>query len=236
MFIHIVHAEEIKRKADHFSDRFNDLASDVQDALEGVNPKKIIIFLSQSDSSLTTQFEHENFLKDLKPEDVFDLFLRLARYWDHFNYHLLEKLVKNIHRTGISKDKSAELKGAMEQYVKEMAEFRQDTAVDVYCDAVIPQEVEVPNDFQEIITKHEIDVGNLRTLQDVENFRKKIAYMFKLNDCLVFIKKYAKGSIILTWWIPKSVKTQRKEFSEADFDEDDTQLKVHNYNLAHITW
>ena len=58
----VVHAEEVKRRAEDFSDRFNKLVLDTLDILEGTKPKRIVIILKLSDPSLTTKYEHMEFL------------------------------------------------------------------------------------------------------------------------------------------------------------------------------
>ena len=185
---------------------FNEMVVDTQDALHdsGANPRRIVNIIRRTDA----QFGNvpRKFFDSLNAAaDVLDLFAKLDNYWDHFNYHLLERLIllpstKRLFAEHL-KNIYDELRDRMNVYIKEMEYFRKHTAVDVYFNAVIhPEPKSVPADFEERIGK-----CDFKTLQDVEEFRQRVAYEYNLRDFLVFLKKIQKASVIIT--LPKCAKS-----------------------------
>ena len=181
---------------------------DTQDALDasGANPRRIVSIIRKHDAQFS--YVPREFFDSLNAAaDVLDLFDKLDDYWDHFNYHLLERLIllpstKRLFADNV-KNIYDELRDRMNMYIEEMEYFRKHTAVDVYCNAVIhPEPKSVPADFEERIEK-----CDFKTLQDVEEFRQRVAYEYKLREFLVFLKKIEKGSVIITLWIPKCAKS-----------------------------
>ena len=209
------------------SERFNGMSYDASDALEEnkVTPKKVIYFLKMPDPYFTTRNEHMEFLDTLSAAgDVLDLFIALNSYWDHFNYHLLERLIMapRIERMIEDKEMWHRLQAAMKQYVQDLDGFRRRTTLGVYYKVFDKQKKEVPEGFQELVTKHEWSEAN--TLQDVEEFRQKVAVKYQLHICLVFLKNIAFSSVVITWWIPKSLVTTQPQPEGGLFDDDDGVL------------
>ena len=181
---------------------------DTQDALDDskASPKKVINILLLSDTEFSNRYEHGGFLDTLKAAaDILDLFAVLNRYWDHFNYHLLEQLLTapRIERLFADKSLCQELQEYMKRYVEEMVDFRKRTAIDVYCKAVNQPIVPVPDGFKRLVNK--IERTEMKTLQHVEEFRQKVAYEYKLHQCLVFLENIGLGSVVITLWVPQSV-------------------------------
>ena len=194
----------MKRKVKDFSKRFNEMTDDTRVALERNNtsPKEVIVLLTMPSAYLEARDEHMEFLDTLKEAaDILDLFIALNKYWDHFNYHLLEHLITapGIKRY-IDKEVCEQLQGNMEQYVEEMDEFRQRATLGIYCKVFVKQKKEVPKSFKELVTKHEW--SEMNTLQDVEDFRQEVAQQYQLHICLVFFKNILFCSVEVIWWIP----------------------------------
>ena len=95
------------------------------------------------------------------------------------------------------------LKGWMKQYVEEMVDFRKRTALDVYYKAAEQPKVDVPDGFQKLVKTFKS--SEMKTLQHVEEFRRKVAYEYKLHQCLVFLESIELGSVVITLWVPQSV-------------------------------
>ena len=195
---------EVKEKVENFSKRFNEMTIDTRVALQKSNttPKEVIVLFTMPSAYLETRDAHMEFLDTLNTAaDILDLFIALNKYWDHFNYHLLEHLIT---ATGIEvyidREKCVHLQEAMEQYIKEMDVFRRQTTLGVYCKVFVKQKKEVPKNFRELVTKH--DWSETNTLQDVEDFRQKVAQEYQLHKCLVFFKSILFCSVEIIWWIP----------------------------------
>ena len=188
----------------NFSTRFNEMAHDTLCALEerNVAPKRVTFFIKMPDPYYRTRIEHQPFLDTLNAAaDLLDLFNRLSEYWDHFNYHLLERLIMAPRiETHIDKSKCSLLQTNMNEYVQEMEDFRKHTTIGVYCEVCAMQEMEVPRGFMKKVTKH--NWSEMNTLQDVEDFRCRVALEHHLHNCLVFFKRILFGSVKIIWWIP----------------------------------
>ena len=177
---------------------------DTRNALKKKNvpPEDVIFLLSMPDAYLETRDEHLPFLDTLnKAANVVDLFTTLNKYWDHFNYHLLERLIMapRIEKL-IDENECVKLQKAMKKYIQDMDVFRRQATIGAYCKVFVKEKKEVPKDFKEVVTKHEWSEDN--TLQDVEDFRQQVAKQYQLHVCLVFFKNILIGSVNITWWIP----------------------------------
>lgn len=197
--------EEVEKMVNNFSKRFNEMTHDTLEELEkrGVNPKKVIFLLKMPNAYLQKRNEHMKFLDTLKKAaDIFELFDTLNEYWDHFNYHLLERLIKapRIEKY-IDLERCSQLQKDMDQYIQEMCEFRQKATIGAYCKVFVKKKEDVPKDFQELV-RNKDKWSEMNTLQDVENFRQDVAEEYQLHTCLVFFKHILLGSVIITWWIP----------------------------------
>ena len=195
---------EVKNKVEHFSKCFNQMAHDTMCALKDNNtsPKEVIYLIKMPDPYYKTRDEHMEFLDTLvAAADILDLFTTLNKYWDHFNYHLLERLI-NAPRIEkyIDTRKCSQLQTTMKQYVQEMDIFRRQTTLGVYCKVFVKQKKEVLEGFRGKVTEHEW--SEMNTLQDVEDFRQRVAQEHQLHICLVFFKSIVFGSVQIIWWIP----------------------------------
>ena len=209
------------------SERFNGMSYDASDALEQskVTPKRVIFFLKMPDAYFKTRNEHMEFLNTLNVAgDVLDLFIALNSYWDHFNYHLLERLIMAPRIEKLIKDKEVwhQLQAAMKQYVQDLDGFRRRTTLGVYYKVFAKQQEKVPEGFQELVTKHEWSEAN--TLQDVEDFRQRVAVKYQLHICLVFFRNFVFSSVVITWWVPKSLVAPSTQPEGGLFDDDDGVL------------
>ena len=196
--------DEVKIKVKDFSKRFSKMTIGTRIALQKSNttPKEVIVLLTMPSAYLETRDEHMEFLDTLKEAaSILDLFIALNKYWDYFNYHLLEHLITVPGIDGhIEGEKCAQLQEEMEQYVEEMDKCRRQATLGVYCETFVEQRKEVPKSFKELVTKH--DWSKMNTLQDVEDFRQEVAWEYQLHKCLVFFKNILFHSVEVIWWIP----------------------------------
>ncbi|CAI8035374.1 Ankyrin-3 [Geodia barretti] len=194
----------VERIAKQLTETFNYMVGETQKALEDSNadPRKVVNVIHRHDAHFS--YVPGGFFRSLREaKDVTDLFFELDEYWDPFNYFLLERLLRPATRDLFASHLMHvydTLRECMDKYKKEMEYFRKHTDVTVYCSCVLKgrRSSEVPSTYKELVVKKDF-----KTLEDVEIFRQELAAQYKLVDFLVFLKKIEKGSVILTFWIPK---------------------------------
>ena len=204
---------------------FYNIVGETENALKDSNakPKDVVNIIHRHDAHFSYVAPREFFRELRKAQDMTDLFFELGEYWDPLNYFLLERLLlrpttKNLFASHLMHVYD-HLRECMVNYTKDMEFFRKHTDVNVYCSCVLkakrPQQV--PPGFRELVKKKDF-----KTLEDVERFRQELAADHKLVDFLVFLKKIETGSVILTFWIPKSptfsgsVELETSEFGGGD--------------------
>ncbi|CAI8024858.1 Putative ankyrin repeat protein L93 [Geodia barretti] len=195
-------------------------SEDFFQALEDSNadPRKVVNVIHRHDAHFS--YVPGGFFRSLREaKDVTDLFFELDEYWDPFNYFLLERLfLRPATRdlfAGHLKHVYDNLRECMVNYKKDIEYFRKHTDVTVYCSCVLKgkRSSEVPSTFRELVEKKDF-----KTLEDVEIFRQELAAQYKLVDFLVFLKKIEKGSVILTFWIPKCATVSGLELDVSESD------------------
>ena len=77
----------------------------------------------------------------------------------------------------------------------------------------------VPCDLKKLVTKHDKSWMD-RTLEEVEQFRKKFSVKFSLIEFALILIQIEKGSVLITWLIPAAVLPHL-----------DIQLQDPSYNL-----
>ena len=194
-YTHLIE-KEVKEGVEVLNTTFNEMVTCAQDTLHEskVDPRKIVNIIRRPDAQFS--YVPREFFDSLNAAaDVLDLFAKLDDYWDHFNYHLLERLIllpstKRLFADNLKKIYD-ELNDRMSRYIVEMEYFRKHTTIDVYCNAVKHPELKsVPADLKRIFGK-----CNFKTLQNVEEFRQEFACKYKLQDIVMFWK--AKVCVII---------------------------------------
>ena len=221
-----------KRDLKSFSTQFTKISVSASGALENFNvrPTRIIRILKRSDPFMITRTEHKSFLSSLdKDRDIDSLFISLDEYWDLFNYHLLEKIVNAPDMEGIIHDeeewgKWQKLQRKMNQYVEDLKKFRIRTTLGVYYEVVDKRETNIPAGFKELVTEHMWTKEN--TLEDVEQFRYKMADKYQLSHILLLFKSIAFASVLITWWIPAALVDLPRLPGGKMFDGDDEVLMI----------
>jgi ankyrin repeat protein len=189
--------EEVKEGVSYFCASFREMVWEAQNALRHCEVQEIINIIKLPDPTFSGP-EPEFFDQFRVAANILDLFGRFGNFWDHFNYNILERLLSPpIGRLCSDYRVYDQIRHRMKQYVVDMEKFRRHTSVDDYCKVAKPQKKEVPYGFKELIRD-----ADLKTLQDVEDFRSTVAREYKLHDCVVFWKNLRLGSVIITLWIP----------------------------------
>ena len=192
-----------------FNIRFKKMVRDTQKALREskADPREIVSVLLLADAEFQNRYEKSGLFDSLLvAADVLDLFIKLNKHWDHFNYYLLEQLIAEPGIEEFVADNfiavSRDLIQRMKHYVEEMEDFRRRAAVEIYCKVVHQPKDEVPDGFKQLVKEYKL--SEMKTLQDVEEFRREVACQYKLYQCLVFLKYIELGSVKITLWIPLS--------------------------------
>lgn len=218
----------MRERALDFSTRFFDMVGDIKRALweSKDDPISIVGTLHISGGEFAPM--PLAILKSLEEAaNMKRLLFKLDGYWDPFNYYPLAKIIMTRPSDGYD-----DLKKRMKCYVREMDQFRRHTYIEVYCKAFLSQTSrnKVPKGFKEKKWKKE----DLRTLHDVEMFRREIACKHKLEECLVFCKHIGLGSVIITLWIPLCEENGNEvvEVEDGDVDENqDSSVALRPYSL-----
>ena len=149
-------------------------------------------------------------IKELKEvEDVTEFFLLLNAYWDHFNYTLLEVLVK--------KHGSAELQERMKAYISDVQRFWRETTVDNFLTSCGNRcwLQRVPKEFTEIKCIIDKPVTEL-TLYDVEQYRLQFSQNLQLREFVLILHKLDRSSLEITWLLDVGLVPQLKRVVWSD--------------------
>ena len=159
------------------------------------------------------QIEHEEFLFQHstvlnRPKNRHKVYNAVNKYSDYLNYGLVQQLANLFG--------NADIRRNMESYVSKISEFRRNTLLVLYTKAQHPPRKEVSSDVLTLVTKHK---WTNKTLEDVEQFRRKQARQYSLLHFIAIISSIEEGSVVLTWLIPKLVASYlRKRIMMADDD------------------
>ena len=146
---------------------------------------------------VSVRYRHIRFLEHNRSAitsatSVDDVLAILGLYWSYFNCGLLNEIV---HQLGNDATKLI-----MEQYMEKLRRFRMKTKLR---DFVGKSTHAIPN-FVELVTKLGKDWGD-RTLEDLEEFRKKFAESMHLEDYAVYATRTEAGCIAVTWALHSSL-------------------------------
>ena len=198
--------EDVEKCLFDLNDRFNHMVTETQNALKNsqADPRQIINIIRLPDAKMTYTPPKTFFDQFKEAADAVDVFGIFGGYWDHFNYYLYERLIlsrstETLFATSL-RNSYYDLRRCMIQYRGYMDYFRRHTTLKAYCKFAILRNKNVPKGFKKHIKKQ-----NFETLQDVEDFRQRVAYKYKLWECLVFVKKIKFGSVLITLWIPEYI-------------------------------
>jgi hypothetical protein len=128
------------------------------------------------------------------------LFAKLNLYWNYLAYDLLHQLLEVLtthfgeFRT-ISKD--------MAVYKKDLEKFKRNTPLKLFCRADFSEQDTPPPGFQEMVG--EFNWSENVTLEEVEQFRKRYAREYNLENCAMMVNSIRPGSFVVTWFVPVSI-------------------------------
>ena len=157
--------------------------------------------------------EHDRFFSEnrsifVTPQNCLEIYDAVNGYSNYLNYGLIQQLTNLFG--------SPDTKSKMKAYVSEVETFRQKTKLVLYAKAQHPPREDVSPNLRSIVTKHSWKDA---TLETVEQFRRDRARQYCLLDFIAIVSSIEKGSVVLTWFIPKLVASYlRKKIMMTDDD------------------
>lgn len=151
--------------------------------------------------------EHKAFLQkfnsDLDSPDLFVVWEKLNRYWSFLNYTMLENLIQRLgYKDLIIK---------MKAYVKALQSFRQNTRL---CDfsKCYPslREKETNLNLKEVVIHYHLEWETC-TLEDLDIKHGHVLRKFHLPVFATTLKEILRGSVAITWSLPKEFVSHTKE-------------------------
>ena len=138
-----------------------------------------------------------------KDTTVLKVWMRLSTYWNFLNYPLLEKVV--------IKFGDEELKTDMEDYKKELKEFRCRTRLCDFAKYSITINVNLSEQNLKKLTIKLHQHWETCTLEDLEKLTGKITQKFFLPSFTMSLSEMEQACIIVTWAVPAMIAVSLKE-------------------------
>ena len=146
--------------------------------------------------------EHHKDIGEVKSKS--ELFAYLNLYWNYLEYKPFSLLLEEpaLMESGVRNE--------MAEYVKDVENFRQDTTLMLFCQAVPYMERDPPPGLQTLVTGHQWP--ETATLGDVEGFKESFLDVFGLPECAMMMDGIRRGSFEVTWFVllPATVVQQLK--------------------------
>ncbi len=140
--------------------------------------------------------DHDEFLdEELKDVEGFvPIWKKLTKYWDFFNYELLEHVIYTFGDDSLNTD--------MKKYTCELRIFRKTARMCEFVEnwpkrGAIPPEAE----FKELVLKIDKDWDTF-TLEDLENLREALTQKILQKNFLFLFKEATNSCVSITWYIP----------------------------------
>ena len=186
----------IEKEIEELEDQFFDVVDKAADSLENVPLSRIKRCVTQLPVSV--KYQHKKFLEDKlsaidNAQTVAAVFAILGLYWNFLNCGLLTVLIRRLG--------NAETKLLMELYTEQLRRFRMKTKLG---DFVGKWAQSTPPHFVEFKAKMGHAWRNC-TLEDLEEFRKKLARLLCAEEYTVIIMSANSGCVVITWALPSSL-------------------------------
>ena len=181
---------DIDREIQKLERQFLKVVGEARKDLATVELSEVKLCVTQLPVSVKYQHLHlleHNLSAIVDAKSVDAIFTVLGRYWNFLNCELLNEVV---HQLG-----SDATKQLMEQYMEKLQQFRMNTKLGDFIGMTTQN---VPPHFTTFAT----EMGNewrKRTLEDLQNFRKKVAYFMQLKEYALHFNSVETGSIAVTW-------------------------------------
>ena len=181
---------DIDREIQELERQFLKVVGEARKDLTTVELSEIKLCVTQLPVSVKYQHLHlleHNLSAIVDAKSVDAIFAVLGRYWNYLNCELLNEVV---HQLG-----SDATKQLMEQYMEKLQQFQMNTKLG---DIIGKASHNIPPHFTTFVTEMG-DEWRKRTLEDLQNFRKKVAYFMQLKEYALHFNSVETGSIAVTW-------------------------------------
>ena len=199
----------VRDKVSSFRQRFNAIRDSTIQCLESSYQSSIasIVFIIASIIGIrVTQSEVDSSFEKYE-RNVSKLFKFLDYYWNYYSCDILGELIEKL----AANERCFEpVKKEMEAYKEDMKKFREETSME---QMLLEKELlaieAVPPDADEIFIKNDsTNTGSIKTLEDLQEFRKAFSEFYMVNECAVLLKAIG-DEVIVTWYI---IPTDKQEY------------------------
>ena len=128
--------------------------------------------------------------------DHHEVFAFVNFHWNYLNYHLLEVVIK---RFDIPK-----VKDEMRSYKSDLKVFMKNTPLTMFC-SFHKRRPSKPQGFCELVAEFNWPKDEDVTLEVIEDFRKRYADKYNLQDFAMMMEEVRPGSFVVTWLVPESL-------------------------------
>ena len=151
-------------------------------------------------------FLKENISNLRKASDCEEIFMYLNLYWDHFNYTLLEVIIKDYG--------SENLKKQMGSYISDLHQFWQKTTVAdfiPYCKKMQKYE-DIPKELIRLEVKNAIDKSiSEYTLMELDELKRRLCLSCRLPNFALILYDLKPGCVEVTWLVAIELEKELKE-------------------------
>ena len=161
-----------------------------------------------------------------KASDLPGVIMHLNLYWDHFNYTLLEVIIKDYG--------SKNLKKQMGSYISDLHQFWQKTTVSdfiPYCKKMQKFEI-IPKEFIRVEVKDAIKSISEYTLMELEELKRRLCLSCQLPNFALILYNLKPGCVEVTWLVATELE---KELKEALRRELSSQLEKEAQQIVSIS-
>ena len=187
---------DIEKEIEELENQFFDVVAKAASSLENVHLSQLKMCITQLPVSV--KYRHKKFLEDKlsaidAAQSVGAVFAILGLYWDFLNCGLLTELVRRLGND--------ETKLLMLQYTEKLQRFRIKTKLGDFIGKWAQSNPPHIVEFKMEMGENWRD----RTLEDLEEFRKRLARSMYVEEYALCMKGTEPGSIFITWALPSSL-------------------------------
>ena len=191
--------ERISENIANLQTEFMELKMSLHSDIEGKNVPEKKLAVAVRSPPPDSWGEHDRFFSENRstfdtPQSWHEVYNTVNGYSDYLNYGLIQQLTNLFG--------CPDTKSRMKIYVSKIEKFRKNTSLVHYAKAQHPPQQEISPNLRSIVTKHN---WKNKTLEDVEQFRRKQARQYCLLHFIAIISSVEEGCVVLTWLIPKLV-------------------------------
>ena len=200
-------SKDVVRKIDNLKYMFADLLLETHSYLvtSGVSVEKFRIFVSfmsasRNNSSSLFFRDHLPSLSSVSTIDQIITIINENRYWNHFNYQLLEAVIRKFGNKSMQTQ--------LEEYIDSVVTFENTVSLSEYTQS-LPKDLSIPNkhDFTPVKTTLTSENNwDSFTMAETRALQTKMCGELNLRGHSLLFQTAEEGSVVITWLVPMSVK------------------------------